>query len=193
MSGYEALRSLGVTFRPISQLADRRDGETYSPFRTASFSQTVDLLGRELRAINARNVIVEVDLREQDFRLDGLPRANARASSDAVVLQVGDSIGGPFRLPANRFYGWQENVRALALALEALRKVDRYGVTKRGEQYRGFRALPSGSGPDPARGRTLITKHGGVRQALRATHPDHGGDAADFADVQAARDQGQNQ
>jgi hypothetical protein len=39
--------------------------------------------------------------------------------------------------------GWQANVRAIALALEALRAVDRYGVTKRGEQYQGWTALPA--------------------------------------------------
>jgi hypothetical protein len=32
----------------------------------------------------------------------------------------------------------------IALALQALRAVDRYGVTKRGEQYTGWKALPAG-------------------------------------------------
>jgi hypothetical protein len=44
----------------------------------------------------------------------------------------------------NYFPAWQNNVRAIALALEALRKVDRYGVTRGNEQYTGFRALGSG-------------------------------------------------
>jgi hypothetical protein len=34
------------------------------------------------------------------------------------------------------------NARAIALGLEALRKVDRYRITKRGEQYTGWSALP---------------------------------------------------
>lgn len=42
---------------------------------------------------------------------------------------------------------WQHNVRSIALGLEALRAVDRYGITKRGEQYAGFTgALPAGRG-----------------------------------------------
>jgi hypothetical protein len=41
---------------------------------------------------------------------------------------------------------WQHNVRAIALGLEALRKVDRYGITRRGEQYAGWKALPAGIG-----------------------------------------------
>ncbi len=35
-------------------------------------------------------------------------------------------------------------MRAVALSLQALRAVDRYGVTKRGEQYVGWRAITSG-------------------------------------------------
>jgi hypothetical protein len=41
---------------------------------------------------------------------------------------------------------WQHNVYAIAKSLEALRLVDRYGVTRRGEQYTGWKALPAGSG-----------------------------------------------
>lgn len=61
------------------------------------------------------------------------------------------------------------------------------GVTKRGEQYAGWKQLAAGSGPSAERGRALIAKHGGEVKALKATHPDHGGSAEDFADVQAAR------
>lgn len=33
---------------------------------------------------------------------------------------------------------WRHNVRSLALGLASLRDVDRYGMTKRGQQYAGF-------------------------------------------------------
>lgn len=35
---------------------------------------------------------------------------------------------------------WEHNVRSIALGLQALRAVDRYGISRRGEQYAGFRA-----------------------------------------------------
>lgn len=39
---------------------------------------------------------------------------------------------------------WRHNVRSIALGLEALRAVDRFGISRRGEQYAGFRAaLPA--------------------------------------------------
>lgn len=60
-------------------------------------------------------------------------------------------------------------------------------MTSRGEQYAGWKALPDGDSAARERGSELIRQHGGVKEALFATHPDHGGDAADFAAVQEAR------
>jgi hypothetical protein len=175
-----------VTFRPLERPVG---GSTrYSQFK-APWTRTVELLAKELRAHGARRTILEVDLREQDIRLDGLPRADRNARTPGIVLSFEATAvhGSPkLRYEVGTFTHWQDNVRAIALGLEALRAVDRFGVTKRGEQYAGWKQLESG-GPSSDRGRVLIRVHGGVREALFATHPDHGGDPADFADVQAAR------
>lgn len=180
-----------VTFRPLNGRIESA-GRATSPLR-ARWGDTVEILARELRAIGAQRTVLEVDLAERDFRLDGLPRADRRAYTPGIRISftAGRVPGKPsLRYEVGRFDDWQDNVRAVALALEALRKVDRYGVTKRGEQYAGW-ALPMGAGdPSPDRGRELIREHGGVKAALKATHPDHGGDADAFADVQAAREDG---
>lgn len=190
MSFYELAHL--VTFRPLED-AIRDGGGSWtgyhsSPFR-APWSATVSLLAREIRHLEPRQAILELDMAESDFRNDGLPRANARAASPGVVLTLVGTPHGDLRYPCNTFGHWDENVRGIALALEALRKVDRYGVTKRGEQYAGWKALPAGNAPSAERGRKLIEDHGGLKAALRATHPDTSGyeSAADFADVQAAR------
>jgi hypothetical protein len=178
-----------VTFRPLERPVGR--GPTrYSPFR-APWSNTVSLLAKELRAHGARQTILEVDLREQDLRQDGLPRADRTARSPAIVLSF-EATHVPnrphLRYEVAEFTHWHDNVRAVALGLEALRAVDRYGMTRRGEQYRGWVALPeSAGGPSTARGRTLIAEHGGVKGALRATHPDVGGATEDFQSVILAR------
>jgi hypothetical protein len=181
-----------VTFRPLSEPLPPATyaGEYSSPF-SASWSSTVELLARELRALRPKQSILEVAIPVRAIRVDGLPRADARASSPGVILTLNATRHGhDLRYPAHHFHDWRENVRALALALEALRKVDRYGITQRGQQYAGWKALPSGSGPDAARGRTLIAEAGSVRAALAKHHPDHGGDARDFGDVTAAREEG---
>jgi hypothetical protein len=190
MSGYDELAGL-VTFRPLSMSlpAPTYGGWSGSPF-SASWTSTVEKLADEIRHLKPRQALLEVDIREQDLRQDGMPRATARAGSPGVILTLVATPYGDLRYPCSTFQTWQANTRAIALALEALRKVDRYGVTKRGEQYAGWKALPAGDGPSAERGRRLVDQHGGdVRNALKATHPDHGGNRADFADVQAFRGQ----
>jgi len=51
---------------------------------------------------------------------------------------------------------WKSNVRAIALGLEALRKVERYGIADSGQQYRGWQALGSGAPMPAATGMTHI-------------------------------------
>jgi hypothetical protein len=166
--------------------APGRRSRQRSPF-SATYSATKSLLYREITALGATSAVLQLAVTESDIRLDGDLRANARPTHPGVIVSF-ESRHGPLRYACDRFLTWQDNVRAIALGLESLRRVDRYGIAGRGEQYTGWKALPAGNGaPSPERGRALIARHGGVRQALHATHPDHGGDPADFADVQAAR------
>jgi hypothetical protein len=158
-----------------------------SPFKS-SLGDSLSLLDRELRALRAFDVWLEVAIPPEQFRIDGRPRAHAFASHPGVVLSfTSRTLGKDLRYATDRFWKWQDNLRAIALGLEALRKVERYGIANRGEQYAGWAQLPPG-GPSARRGEELVREHGSVRQALMATHPDHGGDAADFADVQAYRE-----
>jgi hypothetical protein len=117
----------------------------------ASWSSTLELLGREIDYLKGRDVVIEVDVTEGDLKLNSELRANARPSSSAVVVAF-ESRHGPLLYRCDRFYTnwhhqgpeWQHNVRAIALTLEALRAVDRYGATETGQQYTGFKALPAG-------------------------------------------------
>lgn len=184
-------------FRPISTWpgemtmpADRRS----SPFRVKGgkptpYTTTMKQLANELRMIVAKDVVVELALGEQDIRADGLPRANARPEHPGVILSF-DSAYGPLRYACDRFVGWTENLRAITLGLEALRMVERYGITKRGEQYSGWKQIEATSASkDHARGQLIdiIGRFGTdrqmadidelddvriVRRARRVTHPD---------------------
>lgn len=180
---------MNVRFRPIDtgpgpQTSQRR----YSQF-TATESATWELLKRELAKLGARDIVIQVALREDQIRLDGWPRSGVTPTHPGVIVAF-DSRYGPLKYATDTFVRYPENLRAIALGLESLRRVDRYGITKRGEQYTGWRALEAGAAdPDLAqRGRELIGEHGGATAALKATHPDHGGDPDDFRAVQAARE-----
>jgi hypothetical protein len=174
------LVKLGITLRPYDDPPPA--GGISSPF-DAPLSSTLQVLERELRALQADRIVLQVGYREQDLRLDGMPRANATLIHDAVALSF-ESKWGPLRYQTNEFVpryygkgpGWQQNLRAIALGMEALRKVDRYGVSKRGEQYTGWRAIAEKSaGPGVPRElrRDIVA-------AAKRLHPDIGGDPALF-------------
>lgn len=162
----------------------------------ASWSSTLDLLGRALEYLDARNVVLQVDVTEGDIRLDGMLRANAKVGFWGVRVAF-ESKYGPLVYATDAYEqeysyampGWQANIRAIALGLQALRAVDRYGVTRRGEQYKGWKQLTAGDGSPTTleEARALVDSYGGLREALRATHPDHGGDSGEFHRVMAAR------
>lgn len=181
------------TFRPIDQWpSDTRLSHRRSQFK-ASWPDTMALLKRELRHLTAKQIVIQLAITEADLRVtDGLPRAGAVASHPGVILAF-ESKHGPLKYASGEFSHWQDNLRAIALGLESLRRVDRYGITKRGEQYTGWREIPQTTGTalgDLERGRVLIAEFGSVRAAEKATHPDLGGDEDDFRAVQAAKGEG---
>lgn len=168
-------------------------------------SDTLGILDRELRALGGREAELLVAIAPADFRLDGRPRTNAKQEHPGIILSF-ESKHGHLSYPCDTFTTWQDNLRAIALALEALRKVDRYGVTKRGEQYRGFLAIeataaPAGfatvddalaflgtfAGLGLAEMKVIAGAPGrALRRAQRDAHPDLGGDAATFQHVSLA-------
>lgn len=136
------------TIRPISDRTNFTGKHRRSAFDSA-WPATERLLLTEVRHLAGRDLVIEVDVDEAHIRNDGRLRANARPASPGVRVAF-DSVHGPLTYATDRFGRWQDNVRAIALGLEALRKVDRYGITKRGEQYAGWKALPSGRAMPPS-------------------------------------------
>lgn len=133
-------------FRPLSPDCGipRFRSRKSSPFR-AKWSATLDLLESELVHLKGKELVLQADVRLDEIRNDGMLRADARPATPRVILSF-ESKYGPLSYPSDAFLDWQSNVRAIALSLEALRTVDRYGVTQRAEQYRGWQQLPP---PEP--------------------------------------------
>lgn len=195
------------------------------PQFSAAWSDTVNLLEREVTMLTERlrdpEVVLQLAVQESDLRLDGWIRASAKPAHPGAIVSF-ESRYGPLRYATDRFRGnpargipgWQANVRAIALGLEALRKVDRYGISKDGQQYRGWQALPPGVNPDApmtvddaarfiarwadtnddklASVAAEIIDRPGVRatlyrQAASRLHPDVGGDPALFRRLTDAR------
>ena len=165
----------------------------------APWSATLDLLDRELWHLDATAVVLQVDVTDADLRLDGQLRAHARPDFPGVRLIV-DAPRGTLSWQTDVCEFWQHNVRSIALGLEVLRAVDRYGITTAGEQYKGWLQLEAGDGPNSMDAAAeVIWRWSGIapngslpdsmiyRAARANAHPDRqGGDRGPWDAVQAA-------
>lgn len=184
------------TVRPIQGWADstpasqRRSRWTFR----VGWSETIDLLMSELDKLGASNIVMQLDVDEKDIRLDGQLRANATPRHPGVRIVFDTRKHGTLAYETDSCAYWQHNVRSIALGLEALRAVDRYGITRSGEQYKGWRQLEAG----PARRspeqvlRDWADSDGPVdekmwRAARSKSHPDrHDGDQTGWDEVEEA-------
>lgn len=201
------IRPLGLWDRPTT---DPRAGS--GRFR-ASWDDTINLLVTEVEHLDGDLIVVQVDADPSDLRRDGMLRARAQVRFPGVKVSF-QSKHGPLTYATDAYEqrwsgdmpGWQANVRAIALSLQALRAVDRYGVTHTGEQYRGWSAIAAKAAEDtltPDEARRVLADAAGVdptslitseaitrayRAAARTAHPDAGGNADVFRLVGKARD-----
>jgi hypothetical protein len=180
-----------VTFRPLlvwpHQSTPDWERRGRLTFR-AGWDDTVSRLMAEIGLLDGSDILIGAGLSADDIRQDGLPRANARQPLHPGVEVSFNAKRGRLVYATDVCDFWQHNVRSIALGLEALRAVNRYGITRKGEQYAGFLQIAAGE-TAVERGRRLAAAAGGVKAALIRHHPDHGGDPADLNAVLAYRDE----
>lgn len=192
-------------FRPLVNRPP--DRERYRSRFRSRWLQTLHALDRELQHLGVRRAVIQIDCDESQIRQDGWPRSDARVRGPAVALSF-ECDRGHLTYPCDTYNNWQDNIRAIALGLEALRAVDRYGITSNGEQYRGWKALtfrdaefttaekaaeflsrlekvPAGKSDILA---SAVVAQRAYTAATTNYHPDRGGDPQGFQKILAARD-----
>jgi hypothetical protein len=208
--------SLEYIFKPLDGFpreltpAGRRQKSNFG----RSWSEVRDILERELRFLKYRrgSVVLQTAHSEWDVRKDGQLRSDVRRPEHPGVVIRFDVMDTRLKkyvqmsFECDQFTEWKDNVRAIADAMEALRKVDRYGVSaggKQNAQYEGYKALPSADGKVSSREEAalFISTHSGwpvsslndadtlakaYRQAATKLHPDRGGKHDDFVKLQDA-------
>lgn len=149
-----------------------------APFR-AGWDLTLKLLSKELGMLGARHIVIQADCDDTQIRRDGMLRASARLNSQGIILKF-NSRFGPMMYPCDTYNHYHDNLRAIALSLEALRKVDRYGVTSQrgGVQYKGFACLEYNENGSSSSGGT--SDYVGVGGATRVRDVMPVRDAAEF-------------
>lgn len=196
-----------ITLRPLVGWPERLTVDRQRYRFDSTYTATKRLLLDEAAKLANNNrywadVVVHLAIAEADLRRDG-QRANARPEHPGVMVVVPEADS--FEVHTDRFTSWHDTLRACALAMQALRAVDRYGVAN-GRQYAGFKQLAAGIPMGPAtmtieEAARFIAEHGlhpiigdpdsvdrAYRLAAKRLHPDAGGDAVLFARLQDARE-----
>ena len=209
MAEVGSVERLGAKFRPIEEWPREETADRQSSRYRASWGSTIVLLQRELKALDARAVEVRLDMPPTRIRNDGFPYINASPESPRFLLSFDTPERDRLVFAADYWDRWEDNARAVALTLEALRAVNRHKVTKGHEQFQGFKALPPRAGTSTTMtaeaAATLVAKLSGhytaeallrysetvspaYRLAARAAHPDRGGSGERFHNLRVARD-----
>lgn len=201
---------LNIQIKPISQWPGTENKSPKSSTFKATYKQTLDQLKKELNAIraDASSLILEMRISQHQLTLDGSRlRAHVRPDKAGVILSFnrrnskvvnGEHVTTVQTLsyPCDAFDDWQDNLRAITLSLESLRRVERYGVFKYDDIVDRL-ALPSAEGSVGTResAAAFLEKHSGIaakeimfsevalsaafRKAAQTTHPDAGGEYHD--------------
>lgn len=232
-----------VVCRPLTDWPGQMHAETdraQARF-TATWTDTQRLLVREAEMLGAREIVIRLAVPDSEIRVDGWPYARAKPRHPGVTVVLPDTHQGRLSWSTDRYTdshvyvsarvrqarsgnpdakggdvtvpGWQANVRAVALSMEALRAADRHGIMQ-GRQYAGFRELGAGDNgsqmtveeaarfivnnakvsslEDPDAIAEDIIAHLDqravlYRSAVKRLHPDRGGDPDRFRRLEAAK------
>jgi hypothetical protein len=164
----------------------QRNSSTYR----VTFATARDSLVRELRLAHARDIVVSSNV---PVRRDGLPLAGMSEPRDpGVAVYWTDTKRRPRVIACDVWRTVRENVRAVGLAVEHIRGLERTGASEILERaFSGFALLPPGGD----HWTTLGLERGACADAIKrrhrdlalANHPDHvGGDGAAMARINAA-------
>lgn len=155
---------------------------------SADFSATRDDLIKSLRLLGATQVVISCNI---PTRRDGLPYSTYNEPMDSGVA-VYFILGGEQRVIAcDRWIKVKNNLRAIYIATEALRSLERCGASEiLNRAFLGFAELSSGEscwqvlGIERTNDQTAITA--AYRLKALSAHPDRGGNEETMKRVNAA-------
>lgn len=157
-----------------------------------TMAAAIQRLSGELGRMNAAGEILSTNV---EIRLDGLPRSGQPEPSDPGAAVYFKLKGKPRCLACDTWDRVADNVAAIAQHIDALRRIDRYGVGTMEQAFAGYAQLPSAAGSwfivlefaEPPRSWELIEAR--YKSLARVHHPDMaGGNTETMAKINAAYD-----
>jgi len=161
-------------------------------FGDHSVSEGRRVLADQVRLFGGKDLIISSNL---ELRLDGNPRSNQKQPVDRGVAIFFKRKGEDMALACDIYTTVEDNLWALCRTLDALRQIERDGSPSLiNRAFKGFAALPD---PDARKWWEVLNLHetandGEIKTAYirlaKQHHPDAGGDAVTFDQVQKAYD-----
>jgi hypothetical protein len=159
--------------------------------RPLTVAEALTRLAGELSRLGATHELVSSNL---SVRLDGLPRSGQAEPEDPGAAVYFKLEGAPRCLACDRWDRVADNIAAVAQHIDALRRIDRYGVGTMEQAFAGYAALAPSAGVDwwfvlgvrPTA--TWVEVEEAYRRLSKERHPDAGGSEAAMAELNVARD-----
>ena len=186
--------------RAVFKKASWAPGAAYPSMVRVSIAQGTDRARGELARLGAEQVVISSNLR---VRKDGLPWGEQREPADpgVAVYWVEHPDGGGAAvarcMAVDLYDRVADNLAAVAATIEAMRAIERHGGAQiLSRAFAGFAALPDASRARPWRevlellGESSPVVVEAAYKRLRSLHhPDKGGNASRFVEVQKAYEQ----
>lgn len=178
----------------------RAVGTERHPSMVRDLNRNRDEVIRQLDLLGAIDAIISTNMQA---RLDGIPRSGQSEPQDSGVAVYFTLNGDQQCIPCDKWDTVSQNLRAVAMTIEALRGIERWGAKEMvNAAFRGFKALPSSIiTPPPSdarphrdwwmvlgvdRGANALVVKAAYREALKLHHPDAGGSQPDLMEVRQA-------
>lgn len=172
-----------------------RHARQYSPFKNMTTDKCFRELMDELNRLGARKIIISSNLK---LRQDGMPYSQQPRNADEGIAVYFTRKGVAMSLACDKFNKREENMRAIAKTIDAIRGIERWGSSDMMERaFTGFAQLAA---PVDVRSwwevlglpnghQHTIDVEVAYKRARSKHHPDNGGDPGEFNAVQMAWEQ----
>jgi len=177
-------------FRQV-RYTDTQTGREKRDVAVSALSAT-QRLERQLELLGGADPVLSTNVR---LRLDGRPYSDQEPGDPGAACYFRFK-GRATVLACDRYTRVADNIAALAAHIDALRRIERYGVGTIEQALAGYRALPADTAADwrtvfgfPAGSSpTKDQVNDAYKRAAREKHPDRGGSEEGMAHLNRARD-----
>jgi hypothetical protein len=177
-------------FRQV-RYSDNPEGRTKREVAVSAIGAT-QRLERQLELLGGQNPVLSTNVR---LRLDGRPYSDQEPTDPGAACYFRFK-GRATVLACDKWTRVADNIAALAQHIDALRRIERYGVGTIEQALAGYKALPADTAADwravfgflPGSVPTKDQVDVAYKRAAREKHPDRGGSEEGMAHINRARD-----